>query len=275
MHLREMVAWAVVAVFMGSVTQADQILLWNTLGSRQEIENSKIGPNGTVFGSGIQFVPGRFGNGFTSGTSSTGPDFGLWEQINPNYDERGTVEFWWKPDRDYDEGNSPPDTIFVSGVWSLPFPYPFQLLYRWREKPNGMGGFDFQVEGVDGRAHYLYTGKVAPFQAGQWVHVAFVWDTVDGLPNDPDKWYGVHVDGKYYPLVDSDFPEESINVKMKTPPGADFTMGYYTADFNNRLEGVLDNVKIWDVALVPEPATGALMLLIAGGLIGRLGRGRG
>ncbi|MGD9367694.1 MAG: hypothetical protein PVH87_18485, partial [Desulfobacteraceae bacterium] len=41
------------------------IVLWNKLGSAEEMANSEIGPNGSLYGS-IDFVPGRFGNGFSS-----------------------------------------------------------------------------------------------------------------------------------------------------------------------------------------------------------------
>jgi len=224
----------------------DCLVLWNKLGSQSEIENSEVGPNGIIYGSGISFVAGKFGDGFTAGTSTTGPNFGSWEVINPNYNLAGTVEFWWRPARDFDEPSSSPDEIFVSGLWSDPWILPFQLMYRWREC-NGIGGFDFQVVDESLTSHHLYTGKVVPFQADDWVHVAFVWD-MNGLPNHPEVYYGTYVNGQYYPLVDCQDPGASINVIMAKPAGAYFSMGYYDADWNNRLEGVLDNVIIWNYA---------------------------
>jgi hypothetical protein len=222
-------------------------VLWNILGSEEDIQYSKVGPSGKIHGHGVSFVPGKRGKGFTSGHGKAGPNFGPWEKINPKYYQAGTVEFWWKPARDYDEPNSPPDEIFVSGKWHRPWNLPFQMLYRWRENEGCLGGFDFQVADPQRQQHYLCTGKVVPFKAGDWLHVAYVWD-MDGLRNDRDVRYGLFVNGKYCRLADSANPGGDINYTMGRPEGAYFSMGYYDADPNNRLQGVLDEVKIWDSA---------------------------
>ncbi len=179
-----------------------RLVLWNILGSAEDIQHSKVGPSGTIHGQGVSFVSGKRGKGLTSGHGKAGPNFGPWEKINPEYHRAGTVEFWWKPARDYDEPNSPPDEIFVSGKWQRPWNLPFQMLYRWRENKGCLGGFDFQVADGQRQQHYLCTGKVVPFKAGDWLHVAFAWD-MDGLPNDRDVRYGVFVNGEYYKLIDS------------------------------------------------------------------------
>ncbi len=231
---------------VSSREQTAGLVFWNKLGSLREIENSEAGPGGTIFGQGVSFVPGKFGNGFTSGPGKSGPNFGPWEKINPNFAQAGAVEFWWKPARPFDAGNTPPDEIFVSGKWEAPVVIPFHLMYRWRESERGIGGFNFQVvsEG-DLTQRYLYTGKKAPFRAGEWVHVAFVWD-MNGLPHNPAARYTVFVNGREYPLVDSKNPEAKIDCRIAKRPSAYFAMGYYDADWNNQMQGVLDNVKIWN-----------------------------
>ncbi|MCP4213408.1 MAG: hypothetical protein GY765_02075, partial [bacterium] len=71
------------------------VLLWNKLGSQAEVENSEVGPDGYLHGSGVSFVEGIDGNGFTTAWGKSGPNFGLWETINPDYNLAGTIEFWW------------------------------------------------------------------------------------------------------------------------------------------------------------------------------------
>lgn len=220
-------------------------VLWNKLESEECIENSEIGPDGFVYGSGISFLPGKFGNGFHSGSNNTGPNFGLWEEINQDYNIKGTVEFWWKPARNYGEIGSP-DQLFVSGVYEQPWVLPFQLMYRWRESDPEMGGFEFSVYGGDTNFAYR-TGKVVPFMEGELVHVAFVWDMA-GLPEDSEANYGVYVNGTYFSLTNVYSPEEPVTELMLKPVGAYFSMGYYTADSNNQNQGVIDNVKIFDYA---------------------------
>jgi len=225
------------------------ILLWNKLGSVDEIANSEIGPDGYLHGSGVSFVEGIDGNGFTTARGKSGPNFGSWETINPDYNLAGTIEFWWKAPRDYNEGNSSPDEIFVSGTWSNPWILPFQMLYRWREHA-GLGGFELRISDSQ-KEHPLRTGKVVPFQEGDWVHVAFLWD-MNGLSVDDNVNYGVVINGKYVPLYDVDTPGASLQFDMAKPSGAYFAMGYYSADYNNQCNGVIDEVKIWDYARSPE-----------------------
>lgn len=226
------------------------LVLWNRLGSQSEVENSLVGPDGTIVNvrGNISFVPGKFGNGFTATGSSmpaAGVDFGLWENIHPNYDQAGAIEFWWKPARNYDETGAPDET-FHSGIW-VPPPQPISpmaLMYRWR---GVIGGFDFTVIGSDRAAHVYASGRVVPFQAGEWLHVAFVWD-MNGLPGHPGVRYGVYVNGDYVPLVDALNPGGSIDATMGHFDNVRFSMGYYDADWNNQLNGVLDNVKMWNYA---------------------------
>ncbi len=227
------------------VTLNTSPLLWNKLDSQAGIENSEIGPDGFVYGTGISFLPAKFGHGFHSGSSNTGPNFGLWKEINPVFHLKGTIEFWWKPARDFDETGSP-DQVFVSGVYEQPWVLPFQLMYRWRESDPQMGGFEFSIYGGDTNFAYR-TGKVVPFEAGELVHVAFVWD-MDGLTVDNQVNYGVYVDGVYYGLSNIYSPEEAVTELMRNLVGAYFSMGYYSGDYHNQNQGVIDNVKIFDYA---------------------------
>ena len=236
-----------------------RLLLWNTLGSPDEIRKSRIGPGGEIYGRrqgrGLNFPQGKEGRGFSSSAGKSGPNFGPWEKIHPEYHKRGTIEFWWKAPRAYDDSNRPPDEVFVSGVWQRNWILPFQMLYRWREPDKGGGGFAFRISGQDRIEQPLQTGKVAHFKKNQWVRVAFVWD-MDGLPIDKAASYGVIVDGVYHPLrhVNGGDPRPL----MARPEGAYFAMGYYTADGHIQQRGVIDEVRIWD-----RPITGQVEVQIA------------
>jgi hypothetical protein len=247
--LRLIVSGCFIAIFLSINAHAQSVVLWNKLGSNAEVESSEIGPNGSIHSGPIAYYPGQFGSGFQSrdGAGKSGVYFGSWENINPYYDEAGTVEFWWRAPRDYDEPHSTPDEVFVSATWDSPFPVPFSLLYRWREH-SAIGGFEFRIHLETEGDFVMRTGKVAPFEGDQWVHVAFVWD-INGLPGHPEVWYGSYIDGQYYPLIDVRNPGGDINVIMKKEIGDYFSMGYYDADYNNQQNGVMDNVIIWDAAL--------------------------
>lgn len=73
----------------------DKLLLWNTLDNETEINNSRVGPNGTITGA-IDYSPVKFNNGTRSNADSeyVSFDFGYPVGSNPS----GTVEFWIKPD---------------------------------------------------------------------------------------------------------------------------------------------------------------------------------
>ena len=89
------------------------VVLWNKLGSPQEVAKSEVGPGGTIYNGPLTFVPGKFGNGFTSQGSAKGVDFGSWYSINPDFNLSGTIAFWWKPPRDYNE-----NSVYTGGPYS-------------------------------------------------------------------------------------------------------------------------------------------------------------
>jgi hypothetical protein len=69
------------------------LILWNKLGSIEEVTNSEVGPNGKVIGP-IDFGLVKFGNGVIpkEGNFESGVDFPS-SIFNP---ESGTIEFWMK-----------------------------------------------------------------------------------------------------------------------------------------------------------------------------------
>ena len=237
-------------------------VLWNGMGSEEEVQESRVGPGGKLHWK-VKFMPGKTGQGVSSGKGKGGVNFGPWEKIHPEYDQRGTVEFWWQPRRNYDDHNGSPDEVFVSGATKSPHRLPFQALYRWRTSKGYPGGFTIQVSDGDGEEHYFQAGQVAHFKANDWMHVSYVWD-MRGLPLDGKPKYGLFVDGEYYPLV---CRRGDKDVQMAKPEGAYFAMGYYTADPHIQQNGVLDDVMVWNRALVHEPSE-TVQVDLEGGLVG-------
>ena len=82
---------------MSSVAPQRTPILWNKLGSEDEVTHSEIGPNGDLVGA-MNYLPAHDGNGFKP------------EQLNPGYydtptnyvdfqnlqlSQRGSIEFWY------------------------------------------------------------------------------------------------------------------------------------------------------------------------------------
>ncbi|MCI5125747.1 MAG: hypothetical protein D3925_15060, partial [Candidatus Electrothrix sp. AR5] len=72
----------------------DSMLLWNRLGSADEVENSEIGVNGQVTES-VSYAPVQDGNGVAV-TSNTGL-VSFPQPFGVKLPDQGAIEFWWKP----------------------------------------------------------------------------------------------------------------------------------------------------------------------------------
>ena len=69
------------------------LVFWNKLGSQNEIENSMVGTDGNLIGS-VFYEPGQFDNGVKSLLET---NYVMFANANTAAD-KGTIEFWWKPD---------------------------------------------------------------------------------------------------------------------------------------------------------------------------------
>jgi hypothetical protein len=228
------------------------LVLWNTLDSKTEVENSQVGPGG-LLGEG-HFETGRFGTAYSI-------DYGLSSSIFPElftiafpkeviHTDSGTIEIWAKLEQ------FPP--LIGAGGSIEPFPYLIHI-------NDGYSRFDMGLNRNDGAGngglcgfvgHGFTTGsgvfghwsykQVLGEQVQGWHHYALVWDKngIAGLPDGTQK-LAVFLDGQlesgrwhdYYagaseivPLVDG---ELRLAVNYWVPEG----------------KIIVDNLVIWNRAI--------------------------
>jgi hypothetical protein len=76
--------------------QSGDVVLWNKLGSVQEVTHSEIGPNGNIVGSSYAFEPAQFGNGYIR--KSTGGNWVTFPaSVFSSLTRRGTIAVWINP----------------------------------------------------------------------------------------------------------------------------------------------------------------------------------
>lgn len=242
-------------------------VLWNRLGSDQEVLNSEIGPNGTLLGTDYAYEPGQHGNGYVRTSNLHGEAVQFPGSVLHDLSSRGTVELWINP--------------------KVPNPVPFQYGFfalvgrpvSGPTAPDNRGNvYLFWGDGVTGQGFYggiRFDGLHArtPDEATQFVavpgvpvHAAISWD-IDGIDGSADT-VRVYRDGA---LV-------GATSDLWNPAGMDledsFLLGS-SPDAGGFDKWVSDNIKVWDFAetnfshrfdenYIPEP--GALALLGVGAL---------
>lgn len=151
------------------VTLEEGLVLWNKLGSVEEVENSEVGPNGSIFGS-VSFDVGRYDNGvvpnigwFESGVDFPGTVF------DP---EQGTLEFWmntyYQP-VPYEYGVYG----FMNNVYFESFGQPFNFLWHNPEATTLQLYFLFGPR--EEHEIQIFYNDFYP-KVNQPVHLAVVWD---------------------------------------------------------------------------------------------------
>ena len=170
-----------------SKNQSDGLVLWNTLGSLDEVLHSRVGPNlelydRAIHGSGTMgtpgFIPGLFGGALVL-------DPGELAQIGdrirnivlnnaPDYlnTERGTVEAWYRQDKDPVPYERNPYRIF-DGAHGLNQCFIFHSLATDAapDDPRLEMGFS----GNCGGNRIAVSAPISQYN-GHWIHIAGVWD---------------------------------------------------------------------------------------------------
>jgi hypothetical protein len=247
-------------------------ILWNQLGSADEVTHSAYGPNLGFFPGGAfpektgtpGYVPGVFGNGLTL---ASGPYFSqervrnvVWSGVDQSLSsDRGTIEVWFKQNAD--------PVAFAHGVYRI-FDGAYGLgagVGLWSDAANNALNFAVSFGG----SNVGVQTNVSPLN-GTWTHLAGVWDR-DGIGGSPDTMR-LYVNG-------------SVAASSATA-GWGNTVGQF-ADIgggnDNQIAGkfAVDNLQVFDTALtdfshrfneagaIPEPSGLALIALAAGGLLRR------
>lgn len=219
----------------------DNLVLWNKLGSDEEVLHSEVGENGTVVGTAYAYEPAVFDNGYVR------------KAINANYlafpatvvdglRQRGAIEMWIVPK----VPNPAPYAYGVFGLtgtpygwgWgALPQHHSYNLGLHWGDGVTGRGltgmvGFDAQFVNTPIEAAQFVAVPGVPF------HAALVWD-IDGIEETNDT-VRVYRDGT---MVGS-------SAALWNPAGAnlyDIVLGF-SPDSGGYDKFITDNLLVWNVA---------------------------
>jgi hypothetical protein len=207
--------------------EGEGLLLWNKLGSAQEVQNSEVGPDGNEIGT-ITYAPVKFGNGFKPCTDRSAIQF-------PNSvlsRDNGCIEMWVKPEFDKTLGGRlcylinqrttaysvPPDQWMISAA------YVNNTLGLWMYIGGGMPV-----------TIYLYWEP--DWAIDDLVHLAFAWDI------NAENGFTLAIFRNGEKVASTDAPIYGSG----TQPGSTLWIGNihydYTADTN--WLGNIDNVKVW------------------------------
>lgn len=256
------------------MTTSSGVVLWNTLGSREEVTNSEVGPDGIYVGGG-EFVPGVFGDAFSVAPSE---DFRILfpaEEIHSLTE--GTIEFWAKLE-------NPPTFL-----WSVNRP-DFFVPVKGDGPRIGLNGNNGRGQGglVGSGNNKDDTGSDSSWRIStyeqvlgpnveDWHHYAVAWDN-GGLPGLGET-VALFLDGAMVSTVWWNYEDEPW---LTQPP---FVRGEFygvISNFNNEFDWsqrvVIDNLRIFDYARTdfndrfiedpitidpPDPTTGADFIVMA------------
>ncbi len=217
-------------------------LLWNKLGSDAEVQNSEVGPDGTIVGD-ISYYPGMFDNGFKS-DPRTG-DHNLLDNYiafdGLSLGQQGTIEFWFQPD--WISGGNIRHIVVFGEVHPSPF---LTLHYNdWQNKLN-LGAWDAGGTLFVGR--YIYPSSTPEWSTTEPFHVAIVWDGTAADNADKLKLF-LNGNERGTPLPDAGSPtfEDWVDTTY-FHLGTRWEEGDWDRHHWEGSEGVIDNIKIWDYA---------------------------
>jgi hypothetical protein len=226
----------------GALTSAGQsIVLWNRLGSVEEVTHSPIGPSGEIIG-GLQYLPGQFGNGFCplprTGNHNFPDNYVRVDGLGLG--QQGCIEFWYQPTwRDWRVGHI------------------VELLYYGKLGNPGVG---IQIQYNDwqdrlsigfGDDYLNYVGRsMVPSSVPQWstmhpFHIALSWDGTALTVADRLKVFfdgaEVGVTGQAGDPRFTSWPaDQSLYIATRVQPG-DWDRHNWEGG-----EGVIDNIKVWN-----------------------------
>jgi hypothetical protein len=218
-----------------------EVLLWNKLGSLDEVLHSEIGPDGTVIGAAYAFEPAQFGHGYVR--KAMGANYVVFPaSLLDDLTERGTLELWINPKA----ANPVPYQYGIFGLvgtpygWAygaLPQHHEYNLWLLWGDGVSGrglLGGVRFDSQRAETPA------EPAQFVATPGVpfHAALSWD-IAGIAGTADT-VRVYRDGV---LIGS-------TANAWNPAGADrydLTLGF-GPDSQGYDKFIVDNLVIWNYA---------------------------
>jgi hypothetical protein len=218
------------------------LVLWNKLGSDDQIQNSEIGPNGMIIGN-ISYFPAKFGNGFKpqerTGDHNIPDNFIKYENLNLS--QKGCIEFWYQPDW------NGPSVGHIVNLLNYGLPDGTRGIAIGYNDWQDLLSFDVWNSGS-----YEWVQKsIIPSQTPGWstsepFHIAFTWNGTD-----PDLFQRakIFINGKEVPAYEWAKGNPTLD-----DWGSDFVLHLggriVSGDWDRHnwegSEGVIDNIKIWN-----------------------------
>jgi uncharacterized repeat protein (TIGR02543 family) len=224
-------------------TPGSGLVLWNRLGSTNEVLNSEIGPNGSL--NAGRFVDGPFGKGIElTMQEQMGVTFP--PQIVPGPD--GCIEFWAKltgfSGTIRQPGGSWPGLIAACDQTGAQH---FLLTYCCNDGASN-GGITARVAGLGCAGtgvygYWTYESALKTNTVSAWHHYALVWATqgVPGVDNGLRK-AAVYVDGK----LNSGYWGGGTGSQLAVPTNGLFGLLSHQGTPTGSV--AFDNIKIWNYA---------------------------
>lgn len=234
--------WAM--YFTVDVQQLRGLLLWNKLGSAEEVQNSEVGPDGVIVGD-IEFLPCKYGNGMKplprTGDRNIPDNFIDFEALNLG--NQGCIEFWYQPDY-----IDPSVGHIVEMFWYGIEDDPLNLYFirtgfnDWQNLFN-IGAFD--LDWTNGLSGGRAPASIPGWSTTEPFHIALTWDGTEPVVKDRLKFFvdGVQVIDGYNnsgdPMLDDWLPEAVLRLGSRLISG-DWNRHNWEGD-----DAVIDNIKVW------------------------------
>ncbi len=218
----------------------DNLILWNKLGSNEEVLASNVGENGELVGTGHNFETAKYGNGYVRTNTSSYVKFP--DTVLESCRSEGTLEFWVDP-----KVTNP--TAYQYGAFML-VGYSINCantmaFVRWGDGTTG--------NGISGGINFDGTIHKTPEESSQFVatvgtpfHIALVWD-VDGI-DGTDETIRLYRDGVVIgtstDIWDDDASVIYDNFYIGTGPDSEGYDKY-----------IMDNIKVWNTTKTSLAAT--------------------
>lgn len=212
----------------------ENLVLWNELGSVEEIENSKFGENGIIVGESYNFEPAYDGNGYVR--TATGDNYVNFPgSVLQNLKEKGTVELWINP-----KVTNP--IAYSYGVFALCgniFGTNSHVYIAWGDGTSGTGLY--------GSVNFDGTGHQTPFESEQFVaevgtpfHVAICWD-INGI-DESQNTVRLYRNGELVNAINDTWDSENTTTNYEG-----FSLGL-GPDGQGYDKFIVDELKVWNYA---------------------------
>ena len=234
-------------VVLGGGAGRKGLVLWNRLGSENDVRNSRVGPGGKL--NGGRFVQGRFGRGV---------ELNMQEQLAVSFPAaivpatEGCIEFWAKLvgfPGGIPEGPNP--ALIKMGPETLTTDNTFEFCLAPNDGLSNGGLFIHSTLGWVGTGAFgawTYARALGVEDAAAWHHYALVWKGNGGIPGVTDTGSKIvaYVDGKLNTATGRNNPDVKSLAASAATDRLFFLGRATTSIADARI--AFDNLKVWNYA---------------------------